>query len=177
MLRFGRMEAKSLGDLEVLVVDCQATGAAPRGRLLELGWARAGREGAEPRACLIALPDGERIPPTVARITGISDRMMRSGVEADAAWHALAGDAATLRPQPAPTVIHFSRFEQPFLRELAGGPPPLDLVCTHEIAKRLLPDLPRRSLRAVAGYFGHSVNTLRRGGDHAEATALVWREL
>jgi DNA polymerase-3 subunit epsilon len=55
--------------------------------------------------------------------------------------------------------------------------PPLDVVCTHDIARRLLPDLPRRSLRALAGYFGRAVGPLRRSADHVEATAFVWREL
>ena len=79
--------------------------------------------------------------------------------------------------QPAPTVIHFARFERPFLRALAGDAAPFDVVCTHDVARRLLPDLPRRSLRALAGYFGRAVGVLRRSGDHVEATAFVWREL
>ena len=45
------------------------------------------------------------------------------------------------------------------------------------IARRVLPDLPRRSLRAIAGYFGLAVGVLRRSADHVEATAFVWREL
>jgi DNA polymerase-3 subunit epsilon len=166
-----------LSQLEVLVVDCQATAAAPRGHLLELGWVRLGRSTPCPRACLIALADGERIPPAVARITGISEQMVRHGVHAGAAWRDLSDEAATFGQQPAPTVIHFARFEQPFLCSLAGGTPPLDVVCTHDIARRLLPDLPRRSLRALAGYFGRAVGALRRSADHVEATAFVWREL
>src|ERR671913_289518 len=85
--------------------------------------------------------------------------------------------AASLSQQPAPTVIHFARFEGPFLRTLAGGVFPLDVVCTRGIARRLLPNLPRCSLRAVAGYFGRAVGALRRSADHVEATAFVWQEL
>jgi DNA polymerase-3 subunit epsilon len=166
-----------LSQLEVLVVDCQATAAAPRGHLLEIGWARVRTTITHAHACLIALPDCERIPPAVARITGISERMMRDGVDAHLAWRELSDQAASLTQQPAPTVIHFARFEQPFLHTLAGAVPPLDLVCTHDIARRLLPDLPRRSLRALTGYFGHAVSALRRSADHVEATAFVWREL
>jgi DNA polymerase-3 subunit epsilon len=40
-----------------------------------------------------------------------------------------------------------------------------------------LPNLPRCSLRAVAGYFGRAVGALRRTADHVAATAFVWREL
>jgi DNA polymerase III subunit epsilon len=169
--------AQPLAQLEVLVVDCQATAAAPQGHLLELGWARVRNTVAHPHAWLIALPDGEHIPPTVTRITGISEDMMRAAVDRQLAWRALSDQAASLTQQPAPTVIHFARFEQPFLRTLAAGAFAFDVVCTRDIARRLLPTLPRCSLRALAGYFGRAVGALRRSADHVEATAFVWQEL
>jgi DNA polymerase-3 subunit epsilon len=169
--------SESLSELDVLVVDCQATAAAPRGHLLEIGWAHVGARTREAQARLIALPDGEGIPPAVARLTGISERMAQDGVDASVVWRELSSEAATFAMQPAPTVIHFARFEQPFLYGLAGGMPPLDIVCTHDIARRLLPDLPRRGVRALTGYFGRAVGARRRSADHVEATAFVWREL
>jgi DNA polymerase-3 subunit epsilon len=169
--------SEPLSRLEVLVVDCQATAAAPRGHLLEIGWARVSNTVTHPHACLIALPDGEQIPPAVARITGISEHMLRDAVEGHLAWRELSDQAADLSQQPAPTVIHFARFEQPFLRTLVAGVLPLDVVCTRDIARRLLPNLPRCSLRALAGYFGRAVGVLRRSTDHVEATAFVWQEL
>ena len=102
---------------------------------------------------------------------------MRAAVDRQLAWRALSDQAASLTQQPAPTVIHFARFEQPFLRTLGTGFFPLDVVCTHDIARRLLPNLPRCSLRALAGYFGRAVGALRRSADHVEATAFVWQEL
>src|SRR5262245_678204 len=169
--------SEPLSQLEVLVVDCQATAAAPRGHLLEIGWAQVRNRVTHPHACLIALPDGEQIPPGVSRITGISEHMMRAAVDRQLAWHALSDQAASLAQQPAPTAIHFARFEQPFLRTLGAGLVPLDVVCTRDIARRLLPNLPRCSLRALAGYFGRAVGPLRRSADHVEATAFVWQEL
>ena len=166
-----------LSHLEVLAIDCQATAAAPRGHLLEIGWARVRNTVLHAHACLIALPDGEQIPPAVVRITGISEHMMRSAVDGRHAWRELSGQAAALTQQPAPTVIHFARFEGPFLRTLAAGVFPFDVVCTRDIARRLLPNLPRCSLRALAGYFGRAVGALRRSADHVEATAFVWQEL
>src|ERR671911_28710 len=170
--------AEPLSHLEVLVIDCQSTAAAPRGHLLEIGWARVLRTTlTHAHASLIALPNGGQIPPAVARITGISQHMMRTSVDARHAWHELSDQAANLTQQPAPTVIHFARFEQPFLRTLAAGVFPLDVLCTRDIARRLLPNLPRCSLRALAGYFGRAVGALRRSADHVAATAFVWREL
>jgi DNA polymerase-3 subunit epsilon len=167
----------SLSQLEVLVIDCQATAAAPHGHLLEMGWARARATTTRADARLIALPYGEHIPAAVMRLTGISDRMSQDGVDAHVAWRELSNAAATFTQQPAPTVIHFAQFEQPFLRTLAAGVFPLDVVCTRDIARRLLPNLPRCSLRALAGYFGRAVGALRRSTDHVEATAFVWQEL
>lgn len=185
------LPAASLRDLAVIVIDCQATGAAPAGHLLEIGWARFERALGDVRARLIALPESVRIPPAVARITGITDSLAQSGVAASTAWCEVAADALGVPQQPAPTVIHFARFERPFLEQLtapgvralplaegAHAPAPrLDVVCTHDIARRLLPNLPRRSLRALAGYFGGAVGQLRRSSDHVRASALVWREL
>jgi DNA polymerase-3 subunit epsilon len=169
--------SEPLSQLEVLVVDCQATAAAPRGHLLEIGWARVCKAITHAHSSLIALPDGEQIPPAVARITGISERMMTAAVDRHLAWRELSDQAASLAQQPAPTVIHFARFEQPFLRTLATDVFPLDVVCTRDIARRLFPNLPRCSLRALSGYFGRAVGALRRTADHVEATAFVWREL
>jgi DNA polymerase-3 subunit epsilon len=170
--------SEPLSQLEVLVVDCQATAAAPRGHLLEIGSARVlGTTITHAHASLIALPDGEQIPRAVTRITGISEPMMQASVDGRCAWRELTDQAASLTQQPAPTVIHFARFEQPFLRTLAAGVFPLDVVCTRDIARRLLPNLPRCSLRALAGYFGRAVGALRRSADHVDATAFVWHEL
>jgi DNA polymerase-3 subunit epsilon len=143
-----------------------------------MGWARVlGTTITHAQASLIALPGSEQIPPAVARITGISEAMMRSAVDGRCAWRELTNQAARLTQQPAPTVIHFARFEQPFLRTLAADVLPLDVVCTRDISRRLLPNLPRCSLRALAGYFGRAVGALRRSADHVEATAFVWHEL
>ena len=168
--------AKPLADLHALVLDCQATAASPRGHLLELGWCLTqGTTGVRSR--LVRLPDGTRVPPAVTRVTGISLSDLREAVQPHDAWRELLNDAALVSQPPVPALIHFARFEQPFLSSLSAGLPPFEVVCTHEIARRMLPDLPRRSLRAIAGYFGRDVGRLRRSASHVEATAFIWREL
>jgi DNA polymerase-3 subunit epsilon len=81
-----------------------------------------------------------------------------------------------------PTAIHYAHFELAFLRDWAHQfepePPfPFDAVCVHAIACRLFPDLPRRSLRALAGYLGHGVELERRCLGHVQATAFIWSKL
>ncbi|MBI2892561.1 MAG: GIY-YIG nuclease family protein [Deltaproteobacteria bacterium] len=175
--------AARLADLEVLFLDCQATGPASRdGHLLEIGWCRAtavNAADAPATAQLVALPAGQRIPPRVRELTGISGFDLRGAPGPELAWDAMVSRPSAI---PVATAIHYSRFEEPFLRQLhqslcPGGDFPLDIVCTNQIARRLLPELPRRTLRALAGYFGRSVGKLRRSREHVAATAFVWGEL
>jgi len=177
----------------VLVVDGQSTGASPaHGHLLELGWARtraaavddALGEALAVDARLLALPEGATIPRPVARLTGIGLADLAQAHAPAQVWAALREAAIPDDPNgPAlPVVIHYARFETAFLhalhREHAPDEPfPLVLVCTHELARRLLPGLPRRGLRALAGYLGHGVDELKRSTEHVRATAWVWREL
>ncbi|NUP09324.1 MAG: GIY-YIG nuclease family protein [Polyangiaceae bacterium] len=176
-----------LADLDVLVIDCQTTGATPAlGDLLEVGWtiARARGEQEDVVARRVALPEGKRIPRIISKLTGLDRAAAGEGDQPSSIWSGLreaAARASSLRGA-VPTVIHFARFELVFLRDLHarfgdGDAFPFDVVCAHDIARRLLPDLPRRGLRALAGYFGHGVELERRSASHTEATAYVWRKL
>ncbi len=183
----------SLTDLNILTLDCQTSGANPqKGHLLEIGWVKTraaasqNRQNAQPEAYLIKLPTGEDIPRSVTRITGISPADLAEANSPQEIWQKLTDAAhraaAANRSSVCPAVIHFSRFEEPFLRDLHANshpqsPFPFQFICTHEIAKRLFPGLPRRGLRAIAGYFGHSMSVFRRSADHAVATAFIWKNL
>ncbi|MBT8369445.1 MAG: GIY-YIG nuclease family protein [Deltaproteobacteria bacterium] len=186
----------ALADLKILALDCQTTGANPnKGHLLEIGWfpwnpARpfAIDKPALPdlRAYLIRLPSGAVIPRAVQRITGITDESLAAGLPSEIVWQHLIETLKEVNcenPSPVcPTVIHFARFEEPFLRELhrknnPTDPFPFQIICTHEIAIRLLPNLPRRGIRAMAGYFGHSMPEFKRSSDHAVATVFIWQKM
>jgi DNA polymerase III subunit epsilon len=182
-----RSKSEALAELDVLVIDCQTTGATPHhGDVLEIGWTTVRAAAVEPvSAHRVALPEGRRIPRVVSRLTGLVRESLEGALAPADAWMLLcakAAEIAAVEGEPAPTVIHFARFELAFLHDLhqrfaPGAPFPFDVVCAHEIARRLLPDLPRRGLRALAGYFGHGVDLERRSGGHVEATAFVWRRL
>jgi DNA polymerase-3 subunit epsilon len=182
-----------LEQLNVLFVDCQATGPNPeRGRVIEIGWARSDAlesNDGEMRGIetfLVRLPEGQEIPRRVEAITGIRQEDLSAGDRGEDIWARLLDTARDLAEsngmQRCPAVIHFSRFEEPFLRGLherftPAGDFPLQIVCTHEISRRLFPDLPRRSMRAVAGFLGHSLGEYRRCRDHIEATAFIWHRV
>jgi DNA polymerase-3 subunit epsilon len=175
----------ALVDLEVLALDCQATGADPaRGHLLEVGWVVA--EGPEATARLVKLPPDVEVPERVKRVTGLSEDELARGVDPEGVWRLVAEAAAGVARRNGlplcPTVVHFASFEERHLRWLhfraaRESAFPFRFFCTHRIASRLLPELPRKSLRAVAGYFGYPLPESRRSGEHARATLAVWRAL
>jgi len=183
----------TLTNLKILTLDCQATGANPgKGHLLEIGWSPTRASAADNPAMaglqvyLVRLPADAVIPRAVQRITGITDDSITAAVSSKSVWGRLIETATEItvgNPSAAcPTVIHFARFEEPFLRRLhqknnSESSFPFRIICTHEIAIRLLPDLPRRGIRAIAGYFGHSMPELKRSADHVAATAFIWQKM
>ncbi|MGH7436427.1 MAG: hypothetical protein ACRENE_12210, partial [Polyangiaceae bacterium] len=164
-----------LRDLEVLVLDCQASGASPdHGDLLEIGWGFVGPEGLRGAESFWLRPKTSRpVPVTVRRLLGWSRECLREAIEPEEAWARLLAQTTP----GMPTVIHWARFERPFLRALHGGEPPLDIRCLHAIAERLFARLPTKNLRALAGHLGHSPGLLRRAPGHVEATAHAWRAM
>ncbi|MBS2019224.1 MAG: GIY-YIG nuclease family protein [Deltaproteobacteria bacterium] len=178
-----------LRSLDVLVVDCQASGASPtHGDLLELGWAVTGSGAmAVPTRAHWIVPATDRpVSRPVRQLTGWTDACLAEAIVATDAWSRLEEDAKRATASDGslvPTVIHFARFELAFLRDLhakvagAGGSPafPFDTICLHAIAQRLFPDLPRKNLRAIAGHLGHSPELVRRSTGHVEASAFIWR--
>ncbi|MBW2430721.1 MAG: GIY-YIG nuclease family protein [Deltaproteobacteria bacterium] len=183
----------NLSDLKVLALDCQATGANPaRGHLIEMGWIQTSASFTDNPAksgvqdYLIRLPADAAIPRAVQRITGISEESLKTAVSSKIAWDYLQKNAAEVafanQETRCPVIVHFARYEKPFLRDLHrqncnASSFPLQVICTHEIAIRLLPDLPRRGIRAIAGYYGHSMPEFKRSADHAVATALIWQKM
>jgi DNA polymerase-3 subunit epsilon len=175
---------RALADLDVLIVDCQTTGASPAfGAVLELGWGLSRASRAETQALQahwIALPEGQRVPRQVQKLTGYDESSANVAIPEHEAWQRLRSTVALAAAAPA--AIHYARFELSFLRDWAGRlepevPFPIDAVCVHAIALRLYPDLPRHSLRALAGYLGHGLELTRRSLGHVEATAFVWRTM
>ncbi|HMJ13837.1 MAG TPA: GIY-YIG nuclease family protein, partial [Polyangiaceae bacterium] len=178
-----------LRELPVLVLDCQASGATPAyGDVLELGWAVCSANGMQGpvRSSWIAPRTDRPVGRAVRELTGWSEACLAEAVDEQAAWASLREAAAGIAQRElsgaVPSVIHYARFELPFLRDLHErsadpGAFPLDPLCVHAVAARLFPDLPRRNIRALAGYLGHSPELLRRSAGHVEATAFIWQKL
>ena len=113
----------ALRDLPVLVVDCQAGGATPaHGDLLELAWTLCTADGPpEPLQSHWIVPrSGRPVRRAVRELTGWSEACLAEAIGDDVAWKALERDALRVASgsSPVPTVIHYARFEVPFLRDL-----------------------------------------------------------
>lgn len=183
----------SLSDLDVLVLDCQATGANPESdHLMEIGWVRTRasqfKEFSESKieSYLVRLPEGEEIPRRVTRVTGLKTEDLDTGVSAKITWKKLSAVARQIASADqldlCPTIIHYSRFEEVFLRHLhqqygTKKPFPFEVICTHKVTRRLFPGLPRKGLRAIAGYLGYSVPEFRRSAHHTAASVFIWQRV
>jgi DNA polymerase III subunit epsilon len=177
--------SRSLSELDVLIVDCQTTGASPaHGSVLELGWcvacASAPERESAAQAFWIQPRAGERISAQVRQLTGFDESVLAQALAPEAAWQRLR--QLMHESGPTPAAIHFARFELSFLRDWSErfepeAAFPIDAVCVHAIACRLFPDLPRRNLRALAGFLGHGLHLERRSLGHVQATAFIWRRL
>jgi DNA polymerase-3 subunit epsilon len=95
---------------------------------------------------------------------------LKTALDAEDAWTRLLAQTTP----GMPTLIHWARFERPFLRALHGGEPPLEIFCLHAIAERLFESLPKKNIRALAGHLGHSAALVRSARGHVEATGHAW---
>lgn len=180
---------KILENIVVLFLDCQATGPNPNSaRLLEIGWVRSDQIASDTsqEVCFVKAPDDFAIPARVARVTGIADHDVHEGETPAKIWKKLERTARQVaednNAQTCVTVIHFARYELPYVQALHkqyghNARFPFDVICTHEIARRLFPELPRRGIKALAGFFGYSSSEKRRCQDHLQATACIWQNI
>lgn len=182
----------NLAQMPVIIFDCQATGADyHKHYLLEMGWAilpnGIGSNEIEVKTAILQPPSEISLPQHVLRITGLSSEELSCGMTLESAWKMFYEPYTNVTlpksSKKVPLIIHFARFETSYVENLYqrfaadNGELPFEIICTHEIVKRLIPGLPRKGLRAVAGYFGYSTNQCRRSLDHVKATAAIWSAL
>lgn len=182
-----------LKSLKFLVIDCQTTGNSPKyNNLLEIGWLTLDIRGAsatdesEPTTFIIRQPPEFPLPGRIEKLTGIGKNHAEKAIGVHEAMEALLAAASNVakenRMARCPVVIHYARFEMGFLSEIyrrAGhtSPLPFHVICTHQIASRLIPHLPRKGIRAVAGYLGHGAPYAKRCAPHLAATRHIWSHL
>ncbi|MBI1270639.1 hypothetical protein GC174_09420 [bacterium] len=175
----------ALAEVPVLILDCQTTGASPAtGNLLEIAWSVYGASKEKSNGVisyLVKQPDDEAIPPRITAITGITDEDMEAAVDPRKILKELRTVINKLE-QPPLCVIHYARFELPFLldffkRHGRRTTLPVETICTFEIARRIYPNLPSRGIRALGGYLGLEMDELKRARSHVASTKEIWSHL
>jgi DNA polymerase III subunit epsilon len=155
------------------VVDVETTGVrARRGdRIIEIAVVKEGHV-----AFHSLVNPGIPVPPFVGSLTGITAAMLEQAPPFDAVVDGLL-DAL----RDTVFVAHNARFDWAFVSAeverarglLLQGP----RVCTMRLARRLLPDLPRRNLDTVSYHFGITIEGRHRAVGDAVAAARVLHRL
>jgi DNA polymerase III epsilon subunit family exonuclease len=165
----------SLGAASFVVVDVETTGSRGRAgdRITEIAAVQV--RGGEARLVYESLVNPERpIPSAITALTGITSTMVRNAPRfrdiCDDVLRVLGGQIF---------VAHNARFDWGFIsaeveratggvHQLHGGQ-----LCTVRLSRRLVPELRRRNLGAVAEFFGIEIANRHRAAGDAVATAAV----
>jgi DNA polymerase-3 subunit epsilon len=114
------------------------------------------------------------IPPNISRITGIFDHMVRGQPRFPEIAHEVVR-----RLEGHVFVAHNAPFDWRFVahavQDATGHMLEGETLCTVRLARKLLPDLPRRNLDSVALHYGAELppEVRHRAGGDAHATAQV----
>lgn len=174
-----------LRELRFAVLDLETTGGSPRARwtkdgrfspaseITEVGLVRLSGTVMEDRWSSLAAIEGF-LPEEIQRLTGITLPMLAGAPT----WERVA---LQLAPQLEGRVwvAHHAPFDGAFLK--AWLPEGIwrrhRLVCTRLLAKRLIPELPRRSLADLCAFLGITNTRAHRALQDAEATAEALQHL
>jgi DNA polymerase III subunit epsilon len=169
--RDGDVRSPSLADIAFAVVDVETTGTMAAGgdRITEIAIVQV--RGGEVTDVFSQLVNPERpIPPYITALTRISWDMVR-----DQPCFRHVASQVMERLTGAVFVAHNASFDWRFvseeLRRGVGHELSGPKLCTVRLAKKLLPDLPRRSLDHLTRYFDIQIEARHRAAGDAVATA------
>jgi DNA polymerase III epsilon subunit family exonuclease len=168
------VEARSLNDLDFVVVDVEATGAkTPPNRIIELGAYRI-RQGRIVDRFLTLVNPELPIPRFVVALTGISNEMVKDAplfAEVAPRWLDFVSDAVL--------VAHNAPFDTSFLNhEISRVYPGHRMInphlCTVKLSRRAIPGLSSYRLDTIADHFSIPIVSRHRAGSDALATAHIF---
>jgi DNA polymerase-3 subunit epsilon len=168
--------ARPLEDVSFVVLDLETTGISNSASgIMEIGAVRvqAGRVVGE--FSQLVNPN-VKIPPFVARLTGIDERLLATQPAIGEIWLAFSeclGDSVV--------VAHNVGFDMGFLDAAAswygGAPLANPRLCSLRLARRLLPSLRRSGIDALAAEFGIPIADRHRALGDARITAEIFFHL
>lgn len=160
---------------DYIALDVETTGLNPaRDKLLEIGAVRV--EAGEVRMTYSTLIDtGVPIPARIQELTGITDEMQRTGKKAEEAIREFLEFC-----QDLPVLGHNVQFDFGFLKQTAvncGLTFEKEALDTLKIARRVLPDIPSRTLPAMCAYYHIDPGNSHRALSDALAAHKVLKRL
>jgi DNA polymerase III epsilon subunit family exonuclease len=167
------IETQSLSDIEFVVVDVEASaGKSMPTRIIEIGACRVAQGQIVDEFETLVNPE-QPLPPFISTLTGIKEDALWSApgfAEIAEAWLSFAGDAVL--------AAHNSNFDITLLnQEIARLFPGCRMrnaeICTVQLARRVLPNLEKHHLDALAEHFGFQIAARHRAAGDAHATARV----
>jgi DNA polymerase III epsilon subunit family exonuclease len=167
------LPVRPLREEEFVVVDVETTGGTPtRGhRVTEVAAVRVSGGRITDTFCSLVNPE-RPIPNMITRLTGITNTMVADQPRFAQVARELGGAL-----EGCVFVAHNAAFDWRFVcheMSLATG---MTLsgrqLCTVRLSRRLLPQLPSRSLDGLASWFGVEIESRHRALDDAVATAKV----
>ncbi|MEX0892080.1 MAG: exonuclease domain-containing protein [Gemmatimonadota bacterium] len=167
-----------LRELEYAVVDVETTGtSATRGhRVTEVAAVRVRGDGTVLDEFTTLVNPERPIPPFITRLTCITSAMVAGAPR----FAAVQGELGRVL-DGAVFVAHNAGFDWRFVNaELTrAGAPQLRTrqLCTVRLARQVVPEIPRRSLDALAHFFGIANDARHRAYGDARATATVLERL
>jgi DNA polymerase-3 subunit epsilon len=165
--------ARPLREEEFVVVDVETTGGSPyRGhRVTEVAAVRVSGGRIADTFCTLVNPE-RPIPAMITGLTGITQAMV-----ADQPRFAQVADRVSDALRGSVFVAHNAAFDWRFVCHEMSMATGMTLsgrqLCTVRLARKLLPNLPSRSLDGLALYFGVEIESRHRALDDAVATARV----
>lgn len=155
------------------VVDVETTGGSPQGghRITEVAVVTVAGDLFLDEFRTLVNP-GRPIPPRIQELTGITADMV-----ADAPFFEDVAEAVAERLEGRVFVAHNASFDWNFLSyqlsDALGEPPRSPRLCTLRLARRLLPQLRRPNLDALAEHFRVAIQGRHRALGDAQVTAKI----
>lgn len=171
--REGERGSAALDELDYVVVDVETTGSSPdRGdRVTEIAAVEVTGGRVADEFCTLVDP-GRPIPDWIARMTGITRDMVEDAPPFEEVA-AEVRDRLEGRIFVAHNVPFDWRFVSAEMRRASSVLPEGPRLCTLRLARRALPDLPRKGLDAVTRHYGVEIEDRHRAAGDARATARV----
>ena len=172
-VRPNETEQQLLSAIEFVVVDVEAiAGKSIPTRIIEIGACRVTHGEIVAEFETLVNPELP-LPPFISTLTGITEAMLATAPPFSAvaeSWLNFAGDAVL--------AAHNSNFDVTLLnQEIARVFPGCRMrnaeLCTVQLARRMMPDLEKHHLDALAENFGFQITERHRAAGDARATARV----